>query len=186
MICDFGRRVIYILFLSRLRSASAAALPLRNPALLMPSSLIQMPHSSKMNTLHATTGDAYSSEVSNILKLFVDKTCAGTLVSCDSMRQPNSTEVKSLIWEYDGCPMVIVIDESKQVDVSLLAQFCGVPPEAVSLVSRERAVQLAGTAFEVIQPKICCQCKRISLHVYSRKRIQIYGLLHAPFFENFK
>lgn len=105
-----------------------------------------------MTTLHAINGDAVSGEVANGLRLFVDdKTSAGTLVSLNAVRQPNSTEVKSLIWEYDGCPMVIVIDESKQVDVSLLAQFCGVPIEAVSLVSRERAVQLAGIVVALIQ-----------------------------------
>ena len=108
-----------------------------------------------MTTLHAINGDAVSGEVANSLRLFVDdKTSAGTLVSSNAVRQPNSTEVKSLIWEYDGCPMVIVIDESKQVDVSLLAQFCGVAIEAVSLVSRERAVQLAGIVVAITPPNM--------------------------------
>ena len=114
------------------------------PAILR-STVIQKPHSSRMTSLHVTASDNVNGEAVNSLRTFVDdKAAAGALVASNAVRQPNSTEVKSLIWEYDGCPMVVVIDESKQVDVSLLAKFCGVPPEAVSLVSRERAVQLAG------------------------------------------
>lgn len=100
-----------------------------------------------MTSLQVTKDDAASGEATNSLRLFVDgEISAGKLVSSRCVRQPNSTEVKSLIWEYDGCPMVIVLDEAKQVNVSLVAQFCGVPVQAVSLVSRERAVQLAGIA----------------------------------------
>lgn len=151
MICEFGRGIIFILLLSRRCGARAAGYSIAKPAILRPA-VTQKPHSSRMTTLHARNGDAVSGEVANSLRLFVDdKTSAGTLVSSNAVRQPNSTEVKSLIWEYDGCPMVIVIDESKQVDVSLLAQFCGVPIEAVSLVSRERAVQLAGIVVALIQ-----------------------------------
>lgn len=154
MICEFGRRIIFILLLSRRCGARAAGYSIAKPAGLR-SALIQKLHSSRMTTLQAINGDAVSGEVANSLRLFVDdKTSAGTLVSSNAVRQPNSTEVKSLIWEYDGCPMVIVIDESKQVNVSLLAQFCGVPIEAVSLVSRERAVQLAGIVVELTPPNM--------------------------------
>jgi prolyl-tRNA editing enzyme YbaK/EbsC (Cys-tRNA(Pro) deacylase) len=81
----------------------------------------------------------------NILKSFVDvKKTSACLVPFDAVHVPNSVEVKSLIWEYNGCPMLIVLDIAKQVDVALLAQHCGATVEDISLASRERAVQLGG------------------------------------------
>lgn len=81
----------------------------------------------------------------NILKSFVDvKKTSASLVPFDAVPVPNSVEVKSLIWEYNGCPMLIVLDIAKQVDVALLAQHCGASIEDISLASRERAVQLGG------------------------------------------
>ena len=146
MICEFGTRIFYILLLSRKCSVSIAGYSLTKSATLK-FTAIQKPHSSRMTSLQVTTDDAASGEATNSLRWFVNgETSAGKLVSSCSVRQPNSTEVKSLLWEYDGCPMVIVLDEAKQVNVSLVAQICGVPVQAISLVSRERAVQLAGIA----------------------------------------
>ena len=87
----------------------------------------------------------------NILQLFVEnRNTSASLVSHDAQLLPNSVEVKSLIWEYDGCPVLVVLDESKHVDIELLAQYCGVSPSDISLATPERAVQLGGNATTVI------------------------------------
>jgi prolyl-tRNA editing enzyme YbaK/EbsC (Cys-tRNA(Pro) deacylase) len=81
----------------------------------------------------------------NILKQFVEgRSSTAKLVSSAAIFLPQSVEVKSLIWEYDGVPIIVVIDANKQVNVALLADYCGVATSTVELVSRERAIQLGG------------------------------------------
>ena len=81
----------------------------------------------------------------NSLQLFVDsRNTTASLVPFDAVLLPNSVEVKSLIWEYDGCPLIVVLDESKHVDIELLALHIGVSSVDLMLASPERAVQLGG------------------------------------------
>lgn len=85
------------------------------------------------------------SDKKNSLISFVEgRSTTAKLVSTAAVFLPQSVEVKSLIWEYDGVPIVVVIDAKKQVDVALLADYCGVAPSEVELASRERAIQLGG------------------------------------------
>jgi hypothetical protein len=81
----------------------------------------------------------------NILKQFVaGRSSTAKLVSSAANFLPQSVEVKSLIWEYDGVPIIVVIDANKQVNVASLADYCGVATSTVALASRERAIQLGG------------------------------------------
>ena len=92
--------------------------------------------------------DIASSKKKNSLQLYLEgRDTTARLVPLHDELLPNSVEVKSLIWEYDGCPVVVVLDGSKHVDVDLLAEYCGVSPSDMVLASPERAVQLGGNPF---------------------------------------
>ena len=81
----------------------------------------------------------------NILRQFVEgRSSTAKLVSSAAVFLPQSVEVKSLIWEYDGVPIIVILDANKQVNVELLADYCGVAVSEVELASRERAIELGG------------------------------------------
>ena len=107
---------------------------------------IDRPSLSRKMTLHMSD-DAGTpvNKKKNSLQLFVDgRSTTASLVPFDAVLLPNSVEVKSLIWEYDGCPLIVVLDESKHVDIELLALHIGVSSTDLMLASPERAVQLGG------------------------------------------
>jgi prolyl-tRNA editing enzyme YbaK/EbsC (Cys-tRNA(Pro) deacylase) len=60
--------------------------------------------------------------------------------------------VKSLIWEYDGVPVLLVLQLDRLVDKAKLSEYLLVPPLSVGLVDRERAVKLAGYQIGTIPP----------------------------------
>ena len=60
--------------------------------------------------------------------------------------------VKSLIWEYDGVPVLLVLPLDRLVDKAKLADHLCVTKDAVGLVDRERASHLAGYQIGTIPP----------------------------------
>jgi hypothetical protein len=155
MLCEFGRPVIFaflnILLFHRNSSFSISVFTKRR-CLGKPTSQklgFLSSRSLQMLSFFLSDDEQQNSGVKNSLQLFVSRNANGAkLVPMDAVRVPNSVEVKSLIWEYNGCPLAVVLDESKQVDVMLLAQYCGVSVEEISLASPERAVQLGGTVIQ--------------------------------------
>ena len=62
----------------------------------------------------------------------------------DAVECDGGVLVKSLIWEYDGVPVLLVLQLDRLVDKAKLADHLCVSKDAVGLVDRERASHLAG------------------------------------------
>ena len=60
--------------------------------------------------------------------------------------------VKSLVWEADGVPLLLVLALDRVVDKAKLSRHLGVAEAAVGLVDRDRAVALAGHQIGTIPP----------------------------------
>jgi hypothetical protein len=156
MLCEFGRPVLFAflnILLFHLNSSFSISVFTKRRCLGKFTSQklgLLSSHSLQMSSFSVSDEDQQNSGVKNSLQLFVSRNANGAkLVPMDAVRVPNSVEVKSLIWEYNGCPLAVVLDESKQVDVTLLAEYCGVSVEEISLASPERAVQLGGTVSDI-------------------------------------
>ena len=152
MLCELGQRVILaiinISFILRNSGARITSFP-RKQCIITSSvhiNRIDRPSFSRKMTLQMSDDAVIPvNKKKNSLQLFVDgRTTTASLVPFDAILLPNSVEVKSLIWEYDGCPLIVVLDESKHVDIELLALYIGVSSTDLMLASPERAVQLGG------------------------------------------
>ena len=155
MLCEFGRPVIFVILnilLFRCNSSFGISVFSKRRCLGISTSQrigLLSTRSLQMKSFFMSDEDQQNIGAKNSLQLFVDRNANGAkLVPIDAIRVPNSVEVKSLIWEYNGCPLAVVLDESKQVDVTLLAQYCGVSVEEISLASPERAIQLGGAIMQ--------------------------------------
>ena len=76
--------------------------------------------------------------------------CAETVTRRDA--PADGALVKSLVWEADGVPLLLVLALDRVVDKAKLARHLGVGEASVGLVDRERAVALAGHQIGTIPP----------------------------------
>ena len=187
MLWELGQRVILavvnITFL--LRSSYGGFAAISRGRCIAPATAIfrfkynqqSLPSRNTMRLLMAED-DIVSSKKKNSLQLYLEgRDTTARLVPLHDELLPNSVEVKSLIWEYDGCPVVVVLDGSKHVDVDLLAEYCGVSPSDMVLASPERAVQLGGNT--VSDPSL--------IHFYSTFAVllQYFYTIFTALFQRF-
>ena len=60
--------------------------------------------------------------------------------------------VKTLLWQCNGYPFMLVLDVGRQVDKSLLSSYLMVDNEELGLCSREKAMMLSGFKIGTISP----------------------------------